>query len=69
MTSSKRYPIRDLKKIKGLPGDTWLYEYPKHFLMKSEHFPPNCTWCGTKLDVIKGLWRRCAKCDMREEDE
>jgi hypothetical protein len=63
----KRYPRRDLK-TKGLPGDTWLFDFPQAFLMMPGHFPPNCTWCGLKLEVLYNRWRRCKRCDSGETD-
>lgn len=62
MTGKKRYSMRSLKDAASLV-DTWLFDHPKAFIMQPSAFPPNCTWCGTKLKVIKNLWRHCPQCD------
>lgn len=59
----KKYPKRDLGRQNGLPADTWLYDHAEGFRMMPGHFPPLCTWCLTKMEVLHQRWRRCPKCD------
>lgn len=68
----KRYPVRDLSKLanaRAVPEDTWLFDHPGAFKMKPSSFPPNCTWCKTKLTVVNDRWRQCPKCDAPEEEK
>lgn len=65
----RRYSMRNLRETPGLPESTWLDDHPDVFRKNPGQFPPNCTWCGRRLAVLRRRWRMCSKCDTPQKED